>query len=310
MTVHFVRMFCVARSLSLHLLVLTLIVSAAACRKKERLPPEVIAQAGDRTITLEDFKHYLKRNAGSELTQIEPQAASALLDQHLEEAVVSNYAAAHGVEISAERIADAVRSDPGSTVLEKRDQMRRLKLVADINAKIPQPTDEQVEAYYRSHLDEFNLGERVHARQILVHDEAMAKKVVAELEAGKPFEEVSKELSSAPNAQQGGDIGVVGRGQLPRVFEDVLFNLAPGAISRPIQTDSSFHIFRVDDYQRAGQISLPAATPLIRTRLKEEAIDQELDRELTRARAEVPVSVLAKRLPFEYSGAMPVRDLE
>jgi len=286
------------------------IVAAAGCRKKERLAPGVIARAGDRLITLDDFKHYLKRNAGSELSQIAPEAASALMDQYLEEALISAYAAGHGVEISAERIADAVRSDPGSTVLEKRDQMRRLKLATDISAKIAPPTDDQVRNYYLSKPEEFNLGERVHARQILVHDQAAIAKVMEALRAGKPFEEVSKEFSAAPNAQQGGDIGVVGRGQLPKVFEDELFRLTPGSISTPIETDSSFHIFRVDDYQPAGRIDLQTATPLIRARLKEEATNREMDRALGLARQEIPIVVMAKRLPFNYSGAMPVQAVE
>ena len=94
-----------------------------------------------------------------------------------------------------------------------------------------------------------------------------------ELKKGTPFETLSAEYSAAPNAQQGGDIGYVGRGQLPQVFEDELFRLRPGSISRIVRTDSGFHLFKVEDYRRAGKLDFAAAEPLIRTRIREEAAE-------------------------------------
>jgi foldase protein PrsA len=293
------------RSLAAGLLLLSI-----GCQRKEAIPPEVIARVGDRRIVQEDFKHYLERNASAELAQIAPEAASALLDQYVEEALVSAYAASHGIDVSAERVAEAVRGDPGSTVLEKRDQMRRQRLVADIETRVGQPTEDEIRTYFEQHPDEFNVGERVRARQILVHDEALATEIQRQLQAGKSFEELSKQHSAAPNAEHGGDIGYLMRGQIPKVFEDELFNLQPGSVSRVIRTDSSFHLFRVDDRQPAGRLTLAAATPLIQARLKEEAMNREMTRIVRAARAEIPVSILTKRLPFEYSGALPRAEAE
>jgi len=83
-------------------------------------------------VTLADFKRYLDRNAGTDLAQVGPEVASAMLDQYIEEIVLSEHAATHGVEIPAEKIASAVRTEAGSTVIEKRDEMRRQKLIADL----------------------------------------------------------------------------------------------------------------------------------------------------------------------------------
>ncbi|HUF18886.1 MAG TPA: peptidylprolyl isomerase [Thermoanaerobaculia bacterium] len=291
-------------------LALGLLLAGFSCTKKEGIAPDVVARVGDRMLTLDDFKHYLNRNVSTELVQIEPEAASALLDQFIEEALVSAWAAAQGHDVSAEQVAAAVRSDPGSTVLEKRDQMRRAKLIADISATTPMPTDEEVRAFYASNSQEFDLGERVRARQILVHDRDLGSRIHAELSRGGSFDELSREHSSAANAAEGGDIGFLGRGELPRMFEDELFRLKPGEISRVIETDSGFHIFRVDDARPAGMLDLEAAGPLIRARLREEGLDREMSRVIGVARKEIPVTVLTKRLPFAYSGAQPKSETE
>ncbi len=299
-----------ARPILTLLLAMGLLIAGGACAKKEGVPPEVIARVGDRLITLGDFKHYLNRNASTDLVQIEPEAASALLDQFVEEALVSEWAAAKGQDVSAEQVAAAVRSDPGSTVMEKRDQMRRAKLLADISAATSMPTEEEVRAFYASNSQEFDLGERVRARQILVHDRTLASKIHAELSRGGSFDELSKEHSSAANAAEGGDIGFLGRGELPGMFEDELFRLQPGEISRVIETDSSYHIFRVDDVRPAGMLVLESAAPLIQARLREEALDREMAQTISLARKQIPVTVLTKRLPFAYSGALTRSETE
>ena len=107
---------------------------AMACHRKPSIPADVVARVGDRMTSLGDFKRYLERNTGTDLAQMGPEVASAILDQYLEEILLSEYAAAHGVEIPAEQIASAVRNDAGSTVIEKRDDMRRQKLIAELAA--------------------------------------------------------------------------------------------------------------------------------------------------------------------------------
>jgi peptidyl-prolyl cis-trans isomerase C len=284
------------------------VLSSLACHRKA-IRPDVVATVGDRMITLEDFKRYLQRNAGTELAQTAPEASSALLDQYIEESLFSEYAMAHGIDIPAEKVAAAVRNDPGSTVMEKRDEMRRNELVRRIEEKLPPPVETDIRRYYDQHPQEFNLPERVHARQILVHEEAAAQEAAKKLQGGASFEEVSRQYSKAPNASQGGDLGFVGRGQMPKVFEDDLFQMKPGTISRVISTENNtFHIFKVESYAPAGPVPFETASPTIRARLQTEAMDAEMTRLLTEGRKDIPARILARRLPFEYSGSFPRGD--
>jgi len=286
------------------LLALTLCIAAIACHRKPAVPADVIARAGDRLITLDDFKRYLERNTGTDLAQMGPEVASAVLDQYMEEIILSEYAAAHGVEIPAEQIAAAVRTDAGATVMEKRDEMRRQKLIDDLAASVEPAADADVRAYYAQHVADFQTGEEVYVRQILVHDENVADDIEQKLRKGVPFENLSAQYSLAPNAKKGGEIGYVGRGDLPKMFEDEIFALKPGTVSGVIRTDSSFHIFRVDERRSPGVIDMQTASPVIRERLKEEEVRTRMAELVGKAKKEISVTVLTKRLPFRYTGTL------
>ena len=282
----------------------------AACERKPSVPPDVIARVNERMVTLTDFKRYLERNAGTELAQVTHEVASAMLDQFVEEIIVSEYAASHGVEVPSEKIAEAVRTQAGTTVIEKRDDMRREKLIADITAEIPEPGPDEIQTYYQQHQSEFRSGEEVRVRQILVNDETLAKDIQQKLKAGADFGELSSQYSRAPNAKRGGEIGFVSRGEVPKMFEEEIFRLAPGQVSDVIGTDSSYHIFKVEERRPPGMLDLQAAAPLIRTRLREEAIRDRLAQLVTSSRRDMNIAVLTRRLPFPYSGALPKAEAE
>ncbi|HSY51430.1 MAG TPA: peptidyl-prolyl cis-trans isomerase [Thermoanaerobaculia bacterium] len=288
----------------------TVLIAVAACHRTPSVPPDVIARVGERMVTLGDFKRYLDRNTGTDLAQMGPEVATAMTDQYLEEVVLSEYAAGHGVEIPAEKIASSVRNDAGATVIEKRDELRRQKLIGDMSEEIAMPTDADVRTYYEQHPNEFRSGEELHVKQILVHDEAVAEEIAKKLHAGASFEELSSQYSLAPNAKKGGEIGYVSRGELPKMFEDEIFALKPGSVSGVIRTDASFHIFKVGDRRAPGVIDMQTAAPVIRERLKDDAIRERMAQLTARARSELPVAVLTKRLPFKYTGGFPKSENE
>src|SRR5436305_1746204 len=122
---------------------------------------------------------------------------------------------------------------------------------------------------------------------------------------GTDLAQITAEHSLAPNAKKGGDIGYVSRGELPKRFEDEIFGLQPGHVSGVIQTDNSFHIFKVDDRRPPGTIDLQTAAPVIREKLREEAIRTRMAQLVAKSKADLQITVLTKRLPFPYSGTLP-----
>lgn len=256
-------------------------------------------------LTLSDFRRYLERNAGTDLAQLTPEVSSALLDQYVDEIVISEYAENHGIEVPSDRLTAAVRTEAKVTVVEKRDEMRREQLIADLASKVEAPSPAEVSAYYQQHPSEFRSGEQVRVRQILVNDEKLAEEIVARLKRGEAFAELSSQYSRAPNAKRGGEIGFVSRGELPKVFEEEIFRLQPGGITPVIRTDTSFHIFQVDERRPPGTMDLASAEPLIESRLREDAVRQQLEQIVASSRREMSLAVLTRRLPFRYSGTLP-----
>lgn len=275
----------------------------AGCKEKKAPPPGVVASIGERLITLEDFRGYVDRNAGTPLTQMAPEAAGALFDQYLDELLLSEEAALRGLDVTPADVTAAMKNIEGVSIVEKRDELRRSRLVSDISARLPGPSDAEIQKYYDQRPEEFRTGDQVRARQILLHTEKEANEALSALKRGAPFEEVSKKYSRAPNAARGGDIGFIARGQLPRVFEDAIFPLKAGENSGIVKTDGNFfHIFKVEEVAAAGSIPLSMARPSIEQNLREERLRGELDRLREDARKRLSLQVYPERLGFRYRG--------
>ena len=94
-------------------------------------------------------------------------------------------------------------------------------------------------------------AEQVHARHILVGTEELAAKLYADLKADPDLfaqlaEENSIDTTTAPN---GGDLGWFTRGAMVEPFDQVAFEIAPEAISEPVQTQFGWHIIQVLEHQ-------------------------------------------------------------
>lgn len=113
-----------------------------------------------------------------------------------------------------------------------------------------QVSPREVTEYYVDHQDEFFSPESVVVRSIFVTDKAKLAQVSAQLKEGRDFADVSKDFTEKS------DLGVVGRGQLKKDLEDVLFSLEPGVVSRPVAAGEGHYIFLVQERLPASKKTL------------------------------------------------------
>ena len=108
-------------------------------------------------------------------------------------------------------------------------------------------TPEAMQGAYAEFVANVEPQTEVKARHILVPTQEEIDAVVAELAAGKAFEDVAKEKSIDGSAAEGGDLGYFRRGMMVKPFEDAAFALSPGEVSAPVQSQFGFHVIRLDD---------------------------------------------------------------
>jgi parvulin-like peptidyl-prolyl isomerase len=109
----------------------------------------------------------------------------------------------------------------------------------------PSLARDKVNNYFRNEIGQS--AEQVHAAHILVGTQELADQLYSQLQNDpESFATLASESSidegTAPN---GGDLGWFPRGIMVEPFEEVAFNLEPGSIGEPFQTEFGWHIVKV-----------------------------------------------------------------
>jgi foldase protein PrsA len=181
-----------------------------------------------------------------------------------------------------------------------RNQLRVQVAAEKVSAKlVPGPSDADLLA---------TLGERkqqflqVHVRHVLVRDEATARKVRSELEAGGDWGAVARRYSTDTGTKErGGDLGFQSKGQTVPPFEKAAYDLAgkggckdktsgrcESPISNPVKTEFGWHVLQVTelrlppiDDQLRGQLD-----PSLQRR-RQEAVQKWFEQRLKAASVQV-----------------------
>ena len=85
---------------------------------------------------------------------------------------------------------------------------------------------------------------QVRAKHILVQTLNEAVTLKEKISAGEDFSALAKIHSKCQSGQNGGDLGMFGRGQMVKPFEDVAFGSDVGQTSGPVQTQFGYHLIQ------------------------------------------------------------------
>lgn len=246
--------------------------------------PEIVAMAGDRPVTLDEFTAWAKKAMSEDPKNVSPRVLSSLLDQYLEEVLL------------ARAVEAVVPPVPGENAVEKR----RAFLARLAGLETLQESDLRKE--YDAHPERYRRPALVRVSQLLFPNKEKADAAVKRLDLGAAWLDVSKESSVAPNAASGGSLGLLSRTDLPREFEKAVWNLPEGRRSPVVATPHGFHVFRVDERLDARDVTFEEALPALRMAVAEERSSKAVEEAVAGARLRFPVTVVEDHLPFPYVG--------
>ncbi len=277
--------------------------------------PEVKAfiQVNERQISRTEFDQAFAHSllpdqhlSASERLDLQRSFLVQLIDREL----IALAARQQGVEVSTEELQEVIQAHktdyPGDSFAamlterglslhawqtELRQSLVMEKLLQEVVYAGVVVAEEEVAAYYKENRADFDRPAQVRARQIVVADEAEGNKILGLLRQGEDFEAMARAHSLSPDAEQGGDLGYFGRGQMPAEFDAVVFDLPPARLSGLVKSEYGFHIFRVEEKRAAARLSQKDATQEIRrileTRKQEDAYQGWLQDLRTQASIEV-----------------------
>lgn len=261
----------------------TLAVATLACGVREN----VVAKVDGNPIDVEVLQSFMDNVVDISWQAVDERVASRLLDQFLDqEVVIAAARKLRGVEVPetfAARSA-AVRS-----------------LLREVCGPIPPVPRELFEEEIDRRRDEIHPA-RAHVRQLLLDNPEQAASARARLLAGEPFEEVSRQVSRAPNAETGGELGFVEQGTLPEDLDVVIFSMAAGEISEPVSSPAGIHIFQVLEVIGEGPIESSRLELQAERKVSESFAREFTDDCVERLSAEVGVTVFSEHLWFPYQG--------
>ena len=145
-------------------------------------------------------------------------------------------------------------------------------------------TDEDVQAYYDENSSWWERPFSMRASHILIQDPEHTDEKRAEIEAileqldeGADFAELAMEYSEDGSAENGGDLGQFGLGEMVAPFEEACLALDIDEISGIVETDFGFHIIQLTDRTEASVTPIEDYYESIKSTLEGDKVVDAID---------------------------------
>jgi len=236
---------------------------------------QTLVTVNGSAITQEDVDSALMNATQGRFNQVPPEKQVEFRQQVLQQLIgtelVYGDAKKTGVlnskEFKAEyaKVQERVKKQLAIQVWQKQ-QLDKVKL-----------SNKELKNYYSKNKEEFNEKESVHARHILVKTEDEAKKITLELKSlsgdnlKSKFIELAKSKSTGPSGPKGGDLGYFAQGQMVPAFNDTVFKMKVGTITKnPVKTQFGFHVIYLEDKKESTVRKFDEVKTVIEQRMKME----------------------------------------
>jgi peptidyl-prolyl cis-trans isomerase C len=246
-----------------------------------------LASVGDQRVDIDPFQTYVGEVTGEAWQAVSARVTSRLLDQYLDRQVVLEAARRRDLDFSA--ISPAAGSSEVQWLLDELCGLAQVPSEDEISAEVERRAAEARPA-------------RAHVRQLLLDSQEQGLEALQRLSAGEDYIEVSRQLSRAPNSSDGGELGFFDHGSLPPEIDEVIFSLAPGEFSEPVQGPSGYHVFQVLEIVPEGPPDLAELEAEVRILFAQRMVREHVQRCIGGLATEVGVEIYDKHLWFPYTG--------
>jgi parvulin-like peptidyl-prolyl isomerase len=255
----------------------------------------IIAQIMPQLVEIEIAKAYAQEQGITVSEQEVNEEMEVLKDQVAQQA----QAQAQGQDVDRDAAFEGALEQAGLTEEQLRQQIREQLPVQEVQERVAGaagPSQEEVERFYEENkAAQFTTPQTRCARHILFNKDQreQAEEVKGQLEDGGDFAQLAKEFSQDPgSAEQGGDLGCLGRGETVPDFEDAVFGAEQGEILGPVETEFGYHVIEVTDIREEATQPLSEVETQIRDQLTTEAQAEEFTAWLQRQKEQRNVKYL------------------
>jgi len=148
-------------------------------------------------------------------------------------------------------------------------------------------TDEDLEEYYKEHLENLKNPPRYKVSRILSSTSEEAQRALRRLELGGDFLEIAAEISEKdPKAETSGELDWIYVGTVS-AFDSALAGLEPGEITGVFESSSGFEILRLDGWEDAFYPSYEEVVPRMKTYITSTRANEMLAEWVERKKLEV-----------------------
>jgi len=243
----------------------------------------------------------------AEFNRIAEKQLREALDQAIESKILLRQAMLAGAEIREEAVEERIEEfrkrfpsneefmkeleRAGETLSDLRNRIRKqiLAIVMGMEKrrefeKEVEVSEQEVVEFYEENREQLAHPERVRVRRIFLKAgsdpqeraavKARMQEIQNELDAGASFVELAKAYSAGPDAENGGMLGWVVRGDLVEGLEKKAFALAEGEVSDVIETEFGFLLLKVEKKQEAGTPTLEEARTDIEPQIRARKADE------------------------------------
>ena len=203
----------------------------------------VLAKVGNREILKEEMEMMIKSLGPERAAQFNSEKGREyVLNELINQELFYLYAMANGMDGE-----EVFKSQLETVKVNILKQYAVNKTIASVAVE-----EKDAEEYYEKNKDNFQMPESIRTKHILVDSEDEAKSIQKEIVGGLAFEDAASKYSKCPSKENGGDLGMFGRGKMVPEFEAAAFAMNVGEISEPVKTQFGFHLIKVEEKQEAS----------------------------------------------------------